>query len=230
MKMSIGLKRWWNVFSGMIRAATGDPNAWESSVLQFESEDKRTPVPPNAIVFIGSSTFTFWETLRKDMSPLQVINRGFGGSKIADMSRYIDRIVLPYAPKAVVVFAGTNDISGRKPATAEQVFQGYLAFVGRARNALPNAHIYYVAITPTLSRWKYWPIASDANRRIKEHAEKADGLHFIDPTTSFLGPDGKPMRKLFRADRLHPNAEGYAVLTKAIKPILEADLGRLGTS
>jgi lysophospholipase L1-like esterase len=210
----------------MLRSASGDPNAWESSIRQFEAQDKFLPPTPGGILFIGSSTFTLWSTLEKDMSPLKTINRGFGGSKIADIARYFDRIVLPYKPKAIVLFVGTNDIAGRRPATAQQVYQGYITFVRQVKNTLPKTRIYYVAISPTPLRWKYWAIASEANRLIKEYSTKDSMLHFIDTTAKFIGPDGNPDHKLYRIDRLHPNKKGYAVLAETIKPVIEADMDK----
>jgi lysophospholipase L1-like esterase len=214
----------------MLRSVRGDPNAWESSIRQFEAQDKLSPPTPNSILFIGSSTFTLWATLEKDMSPLKTINRGFGGSKIADIAHYFDRIVLPYKPRAIVLFAGTNDIAGRRPATAQQVYQGYITFVRKVKTALPRTRIYYVAISPTPLRWKYWAIAREANRLIKEYSTKDSMLQFIDTTAKFIGPDGNPDYKLYRIDRLHPNKKGYAVLKETIKPVIETDIGKSETT
>lgn len=225
MKLWISFKKWLELISGTIRSLCGDPEAWESSIRQFEVQDKRQPPTPNSILFVGSSTFTLWKTLEKDMSPLKIINRGFGGSKITDIVRYSDRIVIPYNPKAIVLFAGTNDIAWPKPATAQQVYQAYLAFTRQVSDLLPTTQIYYVAITPTPARWTYWEIANEANRLIQQHSRTDDRFHFIDLTARFIGPDGKPDRKLYRMDGLHPNQKGYAVWTETIKPILEVDLG-----
>jgi len=183
-------------------------------------------MPPavNRIVFIGSSTFTFWSTLERDMSPLPVLNRGFGGAKINDVVRYIDRIVIPYRPRAIVLFAGTNDIAPPKPATAQAVFDGYLSFVKCVQATLPEALIYYVAITPSASRWKLWSIAREINQLISEHTKSDPRLRFIDLTAHLLGADGKPDRSLYRIDQLHPNKNGYAKWTAVIKPVLVADL------
>jgi lysophospholipase L1-like esterase len=214
---------WVNLASGVIRSARGDPNAWEASIREFEAQDKLQPPTVDGIIFFGSSTFTLWSTIEKDMSPLAIVNRGFGGSKMADMSRYFDRVVLPHKPWAIVLFAGTNDIADPKPATAQDVYEGYLQFVRQVKNALPNTQVYYVAITPTPSRWKYWALASEANQMIQAHSSQDAMLHFIDPTLKFLGHDGKPDRQLFRMDRLHPNKRGYALLAQSIKQALEAN-------
>ena len=109
------------------------------------------------------------------------------------------------------------------PATAQQVFDGYLAFISTVRAMLPGLPMYYISITPTPLRWKYWSIVQEANRLIQTHTLTDPALHYIDITGAFLGPDGLPDRRLFRPDRLHPNARGYEQWTALIKPLLLAD-------
>src|ERR1700691_1423201 len=94
---------------------------WESSILEFESQDKVNPPKPGVIVFVGSSSIRFWRTLGTDMQPLDVINRGFGGSEMSDIAQYANRIVVAYKPRAVVVYAGDNDLAGGSPKTPESV-------------------------------------------------------------------------------------------------------------
>ncbi len=213
------------VISDTTRALSGDPNAWEPAIARFEAQDRLTPPPQRAIVFAGSSSITFWSTLADDMAPLAAVNRGFGGAMLGDVVRYAPRIVIPYRPRAVVLFAGTNDISGRKPKTAHEVYAGYRAFVDVVQAALPETLIYYVSITPTPSRWKLWPVAQEANRLIEAHTKTDSRLRYIDLLPAILGPDGRPDRSLYRIDRLHPSKKGYAAWTGVIKPILQADLG-----
>ena len=207
-----------------IKSARGDPDAWESSIRRFEAQDRLKPPAPGLILFVGSSSFTFWSTMEGDLLPLPVLNRGFGGAKIGDVVHYAGRVVLPYRPRAIVLFAGTNDIADPKPASAHSVFDGYLSFVQCVQAALPGTPVYYVAITPSASRWKYWHIAQEANYLIREYTKSDPRLHFIDLTGHLLGPDGRPDRSLYRFDRLHPNKKGYARWTAVIKPLLMADL------
>lgn len=213
-----------NMISGMIRSMRNDPDAWEASIRMFETEDRREPPAPGRIVFTGSSSFTLWSTMEQDLAPLPVLNRGFGGARIQDVVHYAGRIVLPYQPRAVVLFAGTNDIADPHPATAQQVYEGYLAFVQLVRSRLPETPIYFVGITPSPSRWKYWSIVQEANRLIRKHTLSDPRLHFIDLTDQLLGPDGKPDRSLYRLDKLHPNPKGYRKWTAVIKPRLMAEL------
>jgi len=215
---------WFNMFSGMIRSIWNDPNAWEASIRSFEAQDRRQSPPADVIVFTGSSSFTLWSTMEQDLAPLPVLNRGIGGARMPDVLRYAGRIVLPYHPRAVVLFAGTNDIAPPKPATAQQVYEGYLEFIQLVRSKFPELPIYFVAITPSILRWELWPIVQEANRLILQHAQSDPRLRFIDLTDHLLGLDGKPDRSLYRFDKLHPDQKGYAKWTAVIKPVLTADL------
>jgi lysophospholipase L1-like esterase len=206
-----------------------DPAIWAKEIANFQKQDRDAPPPEGVILFVGSSSIRFWQTLEHDMAPLPVMNRGFGGAKIKQVTYYADQIVMPYHPKAVVLFAGTNDLGRFNTKTAQEVFEGYVEFVNTIHKALPQTPIYYIAITPTPSRWKIWPITHEANQLIKSYTGTDNLLHFIDMTNKILGPDGRPRRDLFKWDRLHPNERGYAVWTASIKPILEADLFRSQT-
>jgi len=212
-----------DMLSGVLRSMRSDPQAWEASIRRFEARERLQPAPADAILFTGSSSITFWSSLAQDMAPLPVLNRGFGGSRMPDVVHYATRIAAHCHPRAVVLFAGTNDIADPRPTSAQQVFEGYLTYVGAVQAALPGTPIYYISITPTPLRSKYWPVVREANRLIQAHTQTDPSLHFIDIAGAFLGPDGLPDRRLFRRDRLHPNARGYQVWTALIKPILLAD-------
>src|SRR5215204_2122828 len=115
------------VFVLAIAAAHAETNRWDADIAAFEAKDRTNPPPKDAIVFIGSSSIRLWKTLEQDFPEHKVINRGFGGSETADSVHFADRIVLPYRPKLVVMYAGGNDINAGK--TPEQVAGNFKAFV-----------------------------------------------------------------------------------------------------
>ena len=88
---------------------------------------------------------------------------------IDDVVRYADRIVVPYQPAAVVLFAGTNDIAGARPASAGYVAERFDAFVAKVRLAVPEALIFYVAITPSRARWSV--AGRDGSNRLIEASQ-----------------------------------------------------------
>jgi lysophospholipase L1-like esterase len=197
---------------------------FESEIAAFESEDKQSPPPSGAVLFLGSSSIRLWTTLPKDFPELTVINRGFGGSEIADSVRYAPRIVLPYKPKTIVFYAGGNDInSGKAP---ETVLKNYQAFVREVHKALPTTRIVYISMNPAVSRWKKEPQFVVANRLIEEYVRKATKkgmpLNYLDSHSKLLSATGEARPEIYRADGLHLNSKGYELWTAILRPQIMA--------
>jgi lysophospholipase L1-like esterase len=191
---------------------------YEKDIRAFEEADKLSAPPKGAILFIGASSIRRWSTLAQDFPDYKVINRGFGGSQMADSVYYTDRIVLPYRPRLIVVNAGGNDINaGKKPG---QVLADFKAFVEKVRAELPDTRIAFLSLSPSPKRWEQAGQQREANRLIKEYIVAGNNLDYIELWDQFLGPDGKPREDLFVEDRLHNNAEGYKIRTGAVQPHL----------
>ncbi|HEY2586471.1 MAG TPA: hypothetical protein VGI81_11970, partial [Tepidisphaeraceae bacterium] len=79
----------------LISATRAADAPFEKEIRAFEAADQKQMPPRDAVLFIGSSTIRFWTSLPKDFPELTVINRGFGGSQVADSVRYADRIAIP---------------------------------------------------------------------------------------------------------------------------------------
>ena len=208
------------------QATNEDPAYWERTISRIERRSGGD-TSQDAVVFLGSSSIRFWGTLADDMAPIPVLNHGFGGSKIKDATYYLDRLLFPFSPRAVVLFSGTNDINEIKASTktGEQVYGGFVEFVEALRQRDPDLPLYYISITPTRARWAVWTEAQRANELIAAYAATQEKVTFVDTTAAFLGPDGTPNKSLFKIDGLHPNKEGYQVWTSIVKPLLMEDLG-----
>jgi lysophospholipase L1-like esterase len=193
---------------------------WEPAIAAFEEQDAKQQPPPGAIVFTGSSSIRMWKSLEADMAPLPVLNRGFGGSHIAHVNQYTDRIVVPYAPRAVVLYAGDNDLAAGSDKTPASVLQDFQRFV-----SLAGVPVYFLAIKPSLARWDRWPLMRQANARIEAWADETERVVYVDVATPMLGADGEPRPELFIVDGLHMSAEGYALWTTVLKPVLLARAG-----
>ena len=87
------LKKYWKHIAGtlLILGVAGyffgkdyfDPRSplfFRGAIADFEAADLKDPPAKGQILFVGSSSFRFWRTLKEDMAPLPVLNRGFGGS------------------------------------------------------------------------------------------------------------------------------------------------------
>jgi lysophospholipase L1-like esterase len=193
---------------------------FEKEILAFEAADRTNPPPRGAVLFIGSSSIRLWKTLAADFPQHAVINRGFGGSQIADSVRYTPRLVLPHRPRLVVLYAGGNDINAGK--TPDQVLADYRAFVQGVHAALPDTRIACISIAPNPARWTQVDRVRAANALIEAHTRTDPRLRFINVFPHMLGPDGLPQPDLFGQDRLHMNAAGYRIWTRVVAPFLEA--------
>jgi lysophospholipase L1-like esterase len=195
-----------------------DPHArWEKEIAAFEAADLASPPPTNAVLFVGSSSIRLWESLADDFQ-VPVIRRGFGGSEMADSVHFADRIVLPYRPKQIVVYAGENDVAAGK--APERVVEDFEAFVRKVHRVLPETRVAYISMKPSPARWHLADKMRSANRQIAEFTRSDERLAFIDVFSPMLGPDGKPREELFVSDKLHLNRAGYALWTERVRPHL----------
>ncbi len=193
---------------------------WEPAIRDFEEADKIHPPKPGCIVFAGSSSFRFWDSLVLDMKPIDVINRGFGGSEFSDLDLYAKRIVVAYHPSAVVVYEGDNDLAEGSTKTPEMVAADFRKFVQIVHGALPDTWIYILAIKPSKLRWNQWPAMKAANKLMQDYAATEQRVQYVDIATPMFDASGNLPRDLFKSDGLHPTAKLYAMWTAILKPIL----------
>lgn len=203
--------------------AAADPAFFASEIEAFVEADRSAPPERGQIVFVGSSSIRFWTTLEQDMAPLPVVRRGFGGAHLAHVVHEAPRIVIPYAPRAVVVYAGDNDIGAGK--NAETVVADFEALVALLRASLPETDVWFLSIKPSRLRASLWPEMAKANARIRSLAEADPRLRYLDVGAVLLGSDGEPSADFFRFDGLHLNAAGYAAWTTVVRPALLAAYG-----
>ena len=194
---------------------------WESEIQSYEALDRAKPPAPGGIIFIGSSFIRLWKSLEQDFSEYRVINRGFGGSEISDSVTYAERIVIPYHPRLVVMYAGGNDIaSGKGP---DEVAKSFQDFVNKVLSRLPKTRIGFISIAPNPARWSQVEKVKRANALIEQFVGSNPQLSFINVFPHMLGPDGLPRPDLFVEDRLHMNAKGYEMWTRLVKPYLKEE-------
>jgi lysophospholipase L1-like esterase len=197
---------------------TNGPARWEPDIRRFEASDRTNPPPRNPIVFTGSSSIRIWPSLAESFPGAPILNRGFGGSQLSDVTAFVDRIVVPYRPRQIVLYAGENDLhEGDSP---EQVAEEFRQFVQRVRRRLPRVPIVFLAIKPSPSRAPILPAVRRANALIARQCREGRRLVFVDVFTPMLGPDGQAREELFGNDRLHLNAEGYALWNRLLRPHL----------
>lgn len=195
------------------------PLPFAAEIARFAELDATSPPPACGYLFVGSSTIRFWRSLDQDMAPFPVINRGFGGSKIEDVDFYFDRVVAPYHPRAIVFYAGENDLSAGQ--TVDQVVANFQRFLDLKTAQLGDAPVYFISLKPSKLRLAQMPLQAEVNARIKALADERADLDYIDVTPAMLD-QGVP-KDLYVEDGLHMNPQGYALWTEIVKPALEQD-------
>lgn len=215
----------WQLYGEIQKARSEDPLVWEEAIVALEAKTRGKYDPGQGVVFVGSSSIRLWDSLADDMSPMPVIQHGFGGAKLNDVVHYAERLVNAYQPRAVVVFAGTNDIEPAASKSPEVLLASYQAFVGTVRGSQPDLPIFYIGITPSPRRWAVWPIAQSTNRLIAAWSAADPNLHFIDTSDALLASNGEPDEDNYLFDGLHLSKRGYRIWREIIRQRLWDELG-----
>lgn len=203
-----------------VRTADPDPARFAGEIERFADWDRQNSAPPDAVLFVGSSSIRMWPTA--DCFPgLAVINRGFGGSHASDVNHFAPQLVLKYAPRVIVFYAGDNDLTdGKSP---QQVAGDFEKFVGIVRAKLPDTKIIYLPVKPSLARWALWPKMQQTNALVQQYVDRRPHLEYVDTATPMLGPDGRPKPEIFLGDGLHMNAQGYKIWSDRLRDRLSGN-------
>lgn len=209
------------------RVMPGAEIRWKSSMDAFAAADRQKSPAVGGVLFVGSSTIRMWSHLAQDFRDQPVINRGFGGSTMADCHYFVKQLVLQYKPRQVLVYAGDNDLAvGRTPT---QVLDSFRGFVDTVRRELPDTRIAYISIKPSPSRAALMPKIREANTLLAGYMRSVPNAAYIDIFNPMLDAAGAPRPELFGPDRLHMNDSGYAlwqsVINAYVTPAVPVPLG-----
>jgi lysophospholipase L1-like esterase len=191
---------------------------YENEVRRLEKERESLTYDPK-LLFYGSSSIRLWESLNVDFASYQPVNLGFGGSTLAACVWFFDRLVAPFRPESIIVYAGDNDLGdGRHP---EEVFIFFQQLVRRTRDCFGDIPLAFISIKPSITRWDILDRIRFTNKIIEEEiTRQADNLHFIDIYTRMTDNAGYPKREFLDPDGLHINDKGYAMWKEIISKYL----------
>ena len=203
-----------------------EPPYW-NDILNFKKQDSISFPPKNAILFIGSSSFTNWKDVQDYFRGYTIINRGFGGSALPDQIRYADDIIFPYQPKQIVIYCGENDLASSDTVTASIVFDRFKELFQLIKQKFADIPLVYISMKPSPSRRHLFKKMQEANMQVAAFLYNDNLLNltknkniFIDVYTKMLNKAGQPIPEIFLDDSLHMNAKGYAIWQKLIEPYL----------
>jgi lysophospholipase L1-like esterase len=205
--------------AGFAQVANPDPTRFQADIDRFVQWDAKNAFPGDGILFAGSSSMVLWPSARY-FPELPVINRGFGGSQLSDLLHYLDETALKYEPKMILLYEGDNDVAHGKGAA--QIVADFETFVARVHERLPETHIAFVPIKPSIMRWDMWPTMRETNARIRALTQTDERLHYIDVASPMLDGDRPPSASLFVSDGLHLSSEGYDLWSDVVRTFFEA--------
>ena len=195
---------------------------YAADIAKFVAQDKATPPPQNALLIAGSSSARYWITAAEDFKPYPVINRGFGGSKTTEVLSTMDRIALPYHPRLVIYFAGTNDLAGGSK--AEDVLENIRQYVERLRKENPKAGFVIMAGLKSPKRKPHWAEFDKFNDLLQKFCAAGKNLYYVDHNKVMNKPNGEAIAAYYREEgdsALHANAAGYAEIVKLVRPVVD---------
>lgn len=196
-----------------------DPWRFRTEIEAFDQDDQNLDKSADLIVFTGSSSVRFWNSLKEDFPQYNVINRGFGGSEMSDLNYFWDKLILAYQPSKVFVYEGDNDINSGK--SVDSIMADYKALVTRISKHLPGTHIYFISPKPSVARWHLKETYLQLNYTAALWALWEPNVTFIDVWTPMCDAEGEVLKDLFIFDNLHMNAKGYEIWRDVIKPYVE---------
>lgn len=189
-------------------------------IESFKEEDAENEPPHHGILFVGSSSFREWD-VEEYFPGRQVINRGFGGATLLDVTQYVSDIVFVYEPDQIVLYAGENDLAVSDTVTAEMVAQRFITLFQLLRENLgTGVQIIYISIKPSPSRAHLFGKMVESNRLIAEFIKTQQNTRFLNVYDLMMKNDSTPDATYFRKDQLHLSKKGYALLARELTPYL----------
>ena len=195
-----------------------DPARFAKEIAAFDEEDRTTPPPAGAVLFVGSSSIHYWD-VAKAFPRLKTLRRGYGGSHVSDTQHYADRLIARYQPSLVVFYAGDADVAAGKSAAA--IAADTEALVRWIHEHLPRAGVVVIGTKPSPLHWAHMATIREANARLKAALAKDANAAYTDAESALLGPDGQPRADFYQENRLNLNERGYAAWTAALRPVIE---------
>lgn len=197
-------------------SAQNKPAFW-NDIEQFKKTDKEKAAENDAILLIGSSSFTMWKDVHDYFPGRKFINRGFGGSSLFDLNFYSAELLGPYKPKQILIYCGENDFAVNDKLKPREVYNRFRHFYNEIRKYHPNVPVAFISIKLSPSRKHLWPKFTATNSLIRRFMNKSDNAEYIDITKAMSASN----EQLYLEDQLHMTAKGYQIWASQIAPYLK---------
>ena len=197
------------------------------NLSRYQDENRSVGIPEKGkqrVVFMGDSITEEWSNLYADYFDTEgYINRGIGGQTTPQMLIRFKPDVIDLEPDIVVILAGTNDIAGNTgPSNVKMITDNIFSMAELAR-----AHQIKVVLSSILPVFEYeWakeikdvPATIDSvNDELKKYVND-HGLVYLDYFSPMVD-QRKGLNKDYTYDGVHPNQDGYILMSSLAQKVL----------
>ena len=185
---------------------------------------KAQAAEPKRVVFLGDSITDGWN-LGRSFPGKPYVNRGISGQTTPQMLVRMYPDVIDLKPAALIILAGTNDISRNTgPETLTMIEEDF-----QAMTELAQAHgikVVLCSLLPVSDYTKYKQTGSrppadilKVNAWMKEYAAKVHAV-YADYFTATVDEKGM-LKDGYSGDGLHPNEKGYELMAPVAQAAIE---------
>ena len=184
--------------------------------LEKSIENQKDLIDP--IVFYGSSTIRLWKGMKNDFKGLNVINLGFGGALIKDLSKNFSRLFRKIKPSVIVLYLGGNDLT--LGYSAEKIVKKIRKFLELVFKNYPNIKIINMSIKPSFERINDIKKIEKINSLMTAESSRNKNLIQLNFYEKIINK-GVINQSLYLRDGLHFNDLGYKILVNEVKLALK---------
>ena len=167
------------------------------------------------VLFYGSSSMRLWPRLAHDFPGVTVENWGFGGSTLAQCAHFFTRIIEARRPRAMVFYAGDNDLAlGASP---EQVWNALAALLDLRDTRFGAFPFAFISLKPSPARLALEPQIVEANNWCWREIAARQNAVWVDVFEPMLAPNRAPRAELYAPDGLHLSRAGYALWAQTLR-------------
>lgn len=185
---------------------------------------KNEIVNPN-ILMLGDSITEMYDLNEFYGEDKLIVNSGISGNRADAILNDLKARAYIYNPSKVFLLIGINDILWDE-ASEDYVYEKTIEIVEHVKEKLPNTKIYIESIYPINSEMNNHFDTVDIDRvkstivgvndKLKTYSKENPDIKYIDLYNELLG-DNDELNMTYSDDGLHPNEEGYKIITDILK-------------
>ena len=184
--------------------------------------EQRKKSKSNKTVLFGDSIFELYD-VQRFIATDTVYNCGIGGATTDELLWFVDEAVIKYQPSKVILHVGTNDLGNTVMNSPRKIAMNINILIQVIHRNLPKCQIYVFSPLPCLKQQDYDHtngircnhFIKEIMYFLKEYMEFGTLINIYD---NFMN-ENEANKELYQ-DGLHPNDEGYKIITKSIIKII----------